>query len=448
MSIADELERYMLGLINAERTALGLDELQLELNLNESAEDHSTWMLNANVFSHTGSGGSSATQRMETAGFDFSGSWSSAENIAVQSARGEAGYFDDVEDLHVALMNSAGHRANILNANLDYIGIGIEIGGFTYDNGFSGQSVMVTQNFARTAGSVDLDNGNSSGPSSNDPTPSNGSSNVSITHVDSSVSYSLRDQNQTLETLTLTGQNNISGTGNGLNNRITGNSGNNVLNGAWGNDTLIGGAGNDTFRDDKGADRMVGGAGNDTYFIDNIGDVIVENANQGNDHVTSSIAFALRSFGQHLETLTLTGSTNISGTGNGQDNRITGNSGNNLLNGAWGHDTLIGGAGNDTFLDDYGADRMVGGAGNDTYKVDNTGDVIVENSSQGTDHVNASVSIELRDHSQHLESLTLTGQGNISGAGNSQKNMITGNSGNNTLNGAWGNDTLIGGAGF
>ncbi|SEP09565.1 type I secretion C-terminal target domain (VC_A0849 subclass), partial [Salinihabitans flavidus] len=47
--------------------------------------------------------------------------------------------------------------------------------------------------------------------------------------------------------------------------------------------------------------------------------------------------------------------------------RIVGNSGDNLLNGAWGDDTLIGGEGDDTFRDDYGDDLMIGGAGSDTF---------------------------------------------------------------------------------
>lgn len=154
MSIANDLERQMLSLINEERTAAGLDPVKLETNLNASSEDHSSWMLRTDSFSHTGQGGSSATERMRDASFDFSGSWASGENIAWQSERGAAGLEDDVVDLHDSLMNSPGHRANILNPNFEYVGIGIERGDF---KGWDG--VMVTQNFARTGGSVDLDGG-------------------------------------------------------------------------------------------------------------------------------------------------------------------------------------------------------------------------------------------------------------------------------------------------
>lgn len=152
MSQASDLERLMLDLINDERTSRGLDPVTLELRLNESAEVHSDWMLNADVFSHTGDGGSSAGERMEDAGFTFSGSWTWGENIAWQSERGAPGLEDDVANLHTALMNSPGHRANILNASFDVIGIGIEVGNY---NGWN--AVMVTQNFARTSADVQLD---------------------------------------------------------------------------------------------------------------------------------------------------------------------------------------------------------------------------------------------------------------------------------------------------
>ncbi|NOD64059.1 MULTISPECIES: CAP domain-containing protein [unclassified Ruegeria] len=159
MSTASQIEQEMLALINAERTSRGLTPLQLETQLNDSSEDHSSWMLDTDTFSHTGQGGSSATQRMQDAGFDLSGSWRTGENIAWQSERGEPGISDDVAQLHENLMNSPGHRANILNPDFEYIGIGIETGDM---QGFD--AVMVTQNFAATDSAVMLDNGNAPVP--------------------------------------------------------------------------------------------------------------------------------------------------------------------------------------------------------------------------------------------------------------------------------------------
>ncbi|WP_170427123.1 CAP domain-containing protein [Ruegeria arenilitoris] len=157
MTQASTLEREMLELINAERTSRGLEPLALELRLNASAEEHSQWMLATGNFSHTGEGGSSATQRMRDAGFVLSGSWGTAENIAWQSQRGEPGFSDDVVGLHNSLMNSPDHRANILDPNLRYIGIGIEVGSFG-----GVPAIIVTQNFARTSAAVQLDTGGAS----------------------------------------------------------------------------------------------------------------------------------------------------------------------------------------------------------------------------------------------------------------------------------------------
>lgn len=158
VATASDLERYMLELVNQERSSRGLNELVLDMTLNFTADSHSQWMLDNNVFSHTGIGGTSPTQRMMDSGFDFSGSWRSAENIAAQSERGEPGLFDDVHDLHLALMNSQGHRDNILTPDLEVIGIGIQTGNFTYTGG-TYFSIMVTQNFARTGGATTPDTG-------------------------------------------------------------------------------------------------------------------------------------------------------------------------------------------------------------------------------------------------------------------------------------------------
>lgn len=150
MSNANELELEMLELVNAERASAGLDPLTLNTALNASAEDHSQWMLESDTFSHTGQGGSSAGDRMGDAGFSFEGSWQWAENIGWQSERGDEGFSDDVAMIHDGLMNSPGHRANILDPNLEEIGIGVEIGEFT-SGSMDWEAVMITQNFATTA---------------------------------------------------------------------------------------------------------------------------------------------------------------------------------------------------------------------------------------------------------------------------------------------------------
>ncbi len=78
-----------------------------------------------------------------------------------------------------------------------------------------------------------------------------------------SVSDSLRVAGTEIENLTLTGDADLSGIGNFLNNGILGNAGNNRLNGARGADVLYGMDGNDLLIGGSGYDRLFGGSGND-----------------------------------------------------------------------------------------------------------------------------------------------------------------------------------------
>lgn len=161
--------------------------------------------------------------------------------------------------------------------------------------------------------------------------------------VKASISYVLTAN---VENLLLTGNTAINGTGNSLANSITGNGGSNVINGA------------------AGADVMQGGNGADTYFVDDAGDLVSELLNQGTDLVRASITYALTA---NVEDLILTGTGDISGTGNTLANKITGNSGANILNGASGADNLRGGGGSDTLDGGADVDVLSGGLGNDTF---------------------------------------------------------------------------------
>ncbi len=103
----------MLDAINAERTQRGLVALKLNDQLNSAAQSHSNDMASKNFFDHTGSDGSDAGERISRTGYKPR-TW--AENIA-------AGYKTPAEVV-AAWMNSSGHRANILNADMREIGVG------------------------------------------------------------------------------------------------------------------------------------------------------------------------------------------------------------------------------------------------------------------------------------------------------------------------------------
>ena len=196
-----------------------------------------------------------------------------------------------------------------------------------------------------------------------------------------------------------------------------------MLSGGAGADTLDGGAGNDV---------MIGGTGDDSYTVDSSADVVSELTGEGDDTVRASASFVL---GNHIETLVLTGSADLDGTGNAQDNTLLGNAGNNVLDGGAGVDTLI------------------GGAGDDRYAVDDAGDVVVEAAGEGEDTVLSAISYTL---GSDLEHLSLTGNAAIDGTGNdvdnqllgnSAANVLTGGDGDDRLDGAGGADTLVGGLG-
>ncbi len=204
-----------------------------------------------------------------------------------------------------------------------------------------------------------------------------------------------------VEHLTLTGSANIDALGNELNNTLTGNDGNNRLDGGAGTDT------------------MIGGLGDDTYVVDNVKDRVTENAGEGTDTVETSFSLVL---GRNLENLTLTGSEDLTGTGNELNNTILGNAGANLLDGK------------------AGADAMSGGAGDDTYIVDDAGDTVTEGAGEGTDTVETSFDFTL---GANVENLTLTGKAAIDGTGNDLDNVLTGNAGANVLTGGAGDDTYV-----
>ncbi|BBU56658.1 hypothetical protein KU6B_29230 [Mameliella alba] len=196
-----------------------------------------------------------------------------------------------------------------------------------------------------------------------------------------------------------------------------------------------------------GADTLVGTAGNDVFVVDHPDDIIIEEEDAGIDLVRSSVDFELRTFGLTLENLTLTGTADLSGTGNGLDNVLTGNSGDNALNGAWGNDVIYGMAGDDTLQDTKGNDTLVGGTGNDVYYIDSPDDVVIELPGEGHDRINTSVTFRMWADAPEVEDLVLTGSGAIDGIGNAWNNHITGNGAANYLDGARGHDLLEGGGG-
>lgn len=110
-------ENTMLELINNERVANDLAPLEMDDKLREVARKQSLDMFVRGYFSHTNPDGMSPFDRMDRAGIEY---MIAGENLALAP---------NVTIAHNGLMNSPGHRANILTPDFRKIGIGVMDGG-------------------------------------------------------------------------------------------------------------------------------------------------------------------------------------------------------------------------------------------------------------------------------------------------------------------------------
>ena len=127
VQVNEPAEWRMLDLINQERTSRGLAPLSLNFTARPVARHHSRDMFARGYFAHVNPDGQDPFDRMQAGGvqYNFAG-----ENLA---------YAPTVQAAHRGLMNSPGHRANILRPEFRTVGIGV------IDGGAYGQ--MFTQNF-------------------------------------------------------------------------------------------------------------------------------------------------------------------------------------------------------------------------------------------------------------------------------------------------------------
>ena len=451
------------GLADGTITATPKQVLAPNQLLERSAEDHSVWMLERDVFSHTGEGGSTPRQRMVAAGYQLSGQWVTGENLAFSGTTGTIDTEAAVLEHHEGLFRSAGHRVNTLNGSFRELGVAQVVGEYSV-NGVDYNASMLTLNFGKTATSsfitgvvhadhdsdlfYDIGDGRagvtfrSGGRSATSQaaggyalaveqtgnvlvTVSTGTQRIEVA-VDMSkgnvkldlvgASHLLSSANIGLGTggadVTLIGIEDIYALGNGAANRLGGNAGNNILTangghdalyGASGADTLSGGNGQDTLAGDGGNDRLDGGTGNDTL-----------NGNAGSDILTGGAGADLIRGGEGNDTATFTDTAALTvdlrlataqETGHGLDTLLSvenvGGTGlDDLILGSEAANILYGNAGNDTLSGFGGSDRLLG-----------------------------------RDGHDRLDG----------GAGNDQ---IEGGTGNDTILGGGGNDRIRGGAGI
>lgn len=112
------IESQVIQLTNQERAKNGLKALTQDWELSRVARYKSVDMRDKNYFSHTSPTYGSPFTMMQNFGISYR---AAAENIAAGQTT--------AQEVVQAWMNSPGHRANILNGNYTYIGVGYAKGG-------------------------------------------------------------------------------------------------------------------------------------------------------------------------------------------------------------------------------------------------------------------------------------------------------------------------------
>jgi uncharacterized protein YkwD/uncharacterized membrane protein required for colicin V production len=117
VSVNEELEVQMLEKVNQERLAVNLKPLTMDEKARELAREYGKYLFKNGIFSHTDLEGKGPSERMESAGIEY---MFSGENLALAS---------NLDEAHEGLMESQGHRENILYPFFGKVGIGVLDGG-------------------------------------------------------------------------------------------------------------------------------------------------------------------------------------------------------------------------------------------------------------------------------------------------------------------------------
>lgn len=128
LAASERLEERMLEQVNEERASHGLPALAMDDELREVARQHSREMFELGYIGHESPVSGTPLDRLLSSGVSF---LAAGENLA---------YAPSIEVAHEGLMNSEGHRRNILSPAFSRVGIGV------IDGGLYGK--MFTQVFA------------------------------------------------------------------------------------------------------------------------------------------------------------------------------------------------------------------------------------------------------------------------------------------------------------
>ncbi|MEL7086486.1 MAG: CAP domain-containing protein [Cyanobacteria bacterium J06597_1] len=234
----DSFDREFLRLVNQARQARGIKPLQMSEKLDKAADLYSEEMIRTNHFAHRGPKGEEFYVRIQRQGYNYT---RVGENLA-------SGY-PTAQSAFNGLMNSPGHRANILNRSFTHMGLG-------YAAGKNGAT-----RWTQTFGAGDPNPGKYL-PTGGNPKPPSSPNKPRNSATDGNDVFQGSAKNDQFF-------------GKGGNDRLSGGGGNDTLGGGNGNDRLLGENGNDFMKGGQGNDRLLGGRGNDR-LLGNGGDDLLD----------------------------------------------------------------------------------------------------------------------------------------------------------------------------
>ncbi len=123
-----EAEARIFAELNHSREEAGKPPLTLDPKLTQAARNHSELLVKHQALSHQFPGESTLEERLRSVGLFFT---DAAENVGLNS---------QLSDVNSMFLRSPGHRANMLNAVYDAVGIGVVQ---------SGRDFWVTEDFAK-----------------------------------------------------------------------------------------------------------------------------------------------------------------------------------------------------------------------------------------------------------------------------------------------------------
>lgn len=347
--------------------------------LRDAAAGHSDWMLDANVFSHVGEGGSSVPQRIAAAGYVVVAPGGTGENLSWRGTTGSMNMDAAVIGHHAGLFASDGHRRNTLTDWFRETGVAQLRGEYTHSNGTTYDSSMLTQKFAASGAGVFL-------------------TGVAYADADGDGFYSI-GEGQAGVTIAAQGLATLSAPAGGY---------------ALG---LVAAA--------NVAVTLTWGAVDIGAVVDLAGGNVKLDLVAGTGGVLRLLSSSDMVLGAGAAEGALLGAADLALAGNDAGNLLLGNRGANLLQGGAGDDTLEGGAGDDTLIGGGGvntarfsgnlSDYLITADGAATIVADQRGPGTALAPHDGTDRLTGIRFLEFADQTHDLAppptgSVTLSGQ--------------------------------------